>query len=174
MKPETMKPDSMKTRIEAVTADYNNPRHAQDIVRLLNAYARDPMGGGSGLPESVTGILVAELAKRSYAFTIIAYADDIAVGLINCFEAFSTFAARPLINIHDVVVDKPWRGHGISQLMLDKVETLAIEKGCCKLTLEILQGNKTARNAYQKFGFSAYSLDPKMGDAVFWQKWLQG
>ncbi len=164
---------TMKFRIETVIADYHNPRHGQDIVRLLNAYALDPMGGGNALPESVTGILIAELAKRPHAFTIIAYADEVAVGLINCFEVFSTFAARPLINLHDVVVDKPWRGYGISQLMLDKVEALAIERGCCKLTLEILQGNKTAGNAYQKFGFSAYSLDPEMGDAVFWQKWLK-
>jgi GNAT superfamily N-acetyltransferase len=186
IKPETMKPERIepetteseatksktKSRVETVTADYHNPRHAADIVRLLNAYALDPMGGGKSLPVSVTAILVSELAKRPYAFTVIAYVDDTAVGLINCFEAFSTFAARPLINIHDVVVDKPWRGHGISQLMLDKVEAMAIQKGCCKLTLEILQGNKTAGNAYQKFGFSAYSLDPQMGDAVFWQKWL--
>jgi len=177
VKPDAMKPDlikpAVKTRIETVLADYHNPRHAADIVRLLNAYALDPMGGGKSLPPSVTAILVSELARRSYAFTIIAYVDEVAVGLINCFEAFSTFTARPLINIHDVVVDKPWRGHGISQLMLDKVEALAIQRGCCKLTLEILQGNKTAGNAYHKFGFRAYSLNPEMGDAVFWQKWLK-
>jgi GNAT superfamily N-acetyltransferase len=171
MKPDVMKP-AVKTPVELVTADYHNPGHAADIVRLLNAYALDPMGGGKSLPASVTAILVSELAKRPYAFTVIAYVDELAVGLINCFEAFSTFAARPLINIHDVVVDAPWRGHGISQKMLDKVQELAIEKGCCKMTLEVLRGNKTAANAYEKFGFNPYSLDPQMGDAVFWQKWL--
>jgi GNAT superfamily N-acetyltransferase len=160
-------------RIEIIVADYHNPLHGAAIVRLLNAYALDPMGGGKGLPAAVTDILVSELAKRPYAFTVIAFVDGLAVGLINCFEAFSTFAARPLINIHDVVVEQPWRGQGISQLMLDKVEALAKEKGCCKLTLEVLQGNKSAAAAYQRFGFNPYSLDPGMGDAVFWQKWLR-
>ena len=31
-------------------ADYANPRHARDIVALLDHYARDPMGGGK-MPE---------------------------------------------------------------------------------------------------------------------------
>jgi ribosomal protein S18 acetylase RimI-like enzyme len=56
--------------------------------------------------------------------------------------------------------------------MLEKVEELALEKGCCKLTLEVLQGNTIAQNSYEKFGFANYVLDPEMGSAMFWQKAL--
>ena len=56
--------------------------------------------------------------------------------------------------------------------MLEKVEQIAIERGCCKLTLEVLEGNQAAQNSYQKFGFSAYELDPEMGRALFWDKKL--
>ena len=68
------------------------------------------------------------------------------------------------------MVVNDFRGLGISQLMLAKVEELGKEKGCCKLTLEVLQGNEVACHAYIKFGFDAYELDPKMGKALFWQK----
>ncbi len=56
--------------------------------------------------------------------------------------------------------------------MLDKVEEVAIEKGCCKITLEVLSKNEAAKSAYKKFGFSDYELDPNAGSALFWQKRL--
>jgi ribosomal protein S18 acetylase RimI-like enzyme len=98
------------------------------------------------------------------------YVDGEPAGLINCFEAFSTFKCKPLVNIHDVVVEKNFRGLGVSQLMLAKVEERAKEKGCCKVTLEVLESNKVAQNSYMKFGYDGYELDPKMGKALFWQK----
>jgi ribosomal protein S18 acetylase RimI-like enzyme len=61
----------------------------------------------------------------------------------------------------------------LSQLMLSKVEEIAKAKGCCKITLEVLEGNEIAKNAYRKFGFSSYELDPAMGRALFWQKNIQ-
>ncbi|HDK37432.1 MAG TPA: GNAT family N-acetyltransferase, partial [Thiolapillus brandeum] len=75
--------------------------------------------------------------------------------------------------IHDVMVIKSHRGQGISSRMLEKVEETARQRGCCKLTLEVLEANNIARNAYQKFGFSAYELDPETGQALFWEKSLQ-
>ena len=54
--------------------------------------------------------------------------------------------------------------------MLNKVEDIAISKGCCKITLEILSNNEAAKASYKKFGFISYELDPKAGVALFWQK----
>ena len=151
-------------------ADYLNTQHQHDIPLLLNQYAIDPMGGATPLSQQVIDNLVNELAKRPYAFSIIAYVDGKPAGLVNCFEAFSTFACKPLINIHDVVVLSEYRGLGLSQKMLDKVEAIAREKGCCKITLEVLSNNNVAKSAYQKFGFAGYELDPQAGQAMFWQK----
>jgi len=158
--------------IEITTADYSSKRHQDEIPMLLDAYAADPMGGGSHLDESVKSNLVKELSKLPHAFSVIAYVDGEPAGLVNCFEAFSTFSCRPLVNIHDVVVLEKYRGKGISQRMLEKVETIALEKGCCKITLEVLSKNEVAKSAYTKFGFSGYALDPKAGTALFWQKLL--
>ncbi|OOZ51166.1 GNAT family N-acetyltransferase [Solemya velum gill symbiont] len=159
-------------KVEVVKADYSNPRHQSDIPMLLDAYASGPMGGGVSLDGDVKASLVRELSGLPHAFSVIAYVDDCAAGLINCFEVFSTFACKPLINIHDVMVLDGYRGLGISQVMLEKVEEIAISKGCCKLTLEVLANNTTAKAAYRKFGFCDYELDPKTGSALFWQKKL--
>ena len=157
---------------EILIADYSDEFHASAIVNLMNAYAMDKMGGGESLPESVKQVLVSEMAKVPNAFTVLSLVDGKPAGLINCFMGFSTFKAKPLINIHDIVVIRDYRGMQLSQLMLDKVEAVARSRNCCKLTLEVLQGNTIAQNSYVKFGFANYVLDPEMGSAMFWQKAL--
>lgn len=156
--------------VTVTQADYGDPVQAGAIARLMEEYARDPMGGGKPLPEGVAERLAAELAQRPQALTLLAYAGDEAAGLLNAFEGFSTFAGRPLLNLHDVVVSRRFRGRGIGRLLLAEAERIARERGCCKITLEVLEGNQVARAAYEKAGFGAYVLDPAAGRALFWQK----
>ena len=94
------------------------------------------------------------------------------VGLINCVEGFSTFTGQPLLNVHDIVVLESCRRQGIAGALLAHVESVARDRGCCKLTLEVLEGNQGARQAYENFGFAAYQLDPAMGRALFMEKKL--
>jgi GNAT superfamily N-acetyltransferase len=155
-----------------VVADLDNPAHAEAVVSLLNGYALDPMGGGRGLSDAVKRNLIAEIRKRPQMLAILALVDGEPAGLAICIEGFSTFACQPLLNIHDLVVAPAFRGRRLSQTLLAKVEELALERGCCKLTLEVLEGNRVARSAYRAFGFEGYELDPTMGKAVFWQKKL--
>jgi ribosomal protein S18 acetylase RimI-like enzyme len=156
-------------------ADYANQVHATALVSLLDAYARDPMGGGEALSRFAKDNLIAALAARPQAFSVLAFgAEDgaVPVGLVNCIEGFSTFACRPLVNVHDVVVLPGHRGQRIAEQMLDLVEVIASERGACKLTLEVLPGNAAALKLYSRAGFSSYQLDPAMGEAQFLQKWL--
>ncbi len=159
-------------QIETLIADYHNPDHASAVVMLLDAYARDPMGGESPLPPSVREGLVPALAAMPTAFTVLAYADGVPAGLANCFEGFSTFACKPLINIHDVVALAQFRGRGVGRRLMAEVENIARAKGCCKITLEVLSGNTPAMQLYADLGYGDYVLDPAQGSAVFWQKKL--
>lgn len=151
-------------------ADYQNPQDAEALVSALDHYAKDPMGGGEGLKASTKKNLVANLAQTPNAFSILAFVDNKIAGLTNCFQAFSTFKCQPIINIHDLAVLAEYRGMGLSQKMISVVETIAQERNACKLTLEVLEGNKIAQNAYLKYGFAGYELDPTMGKAMFWEK----
>ncbi|MDM0073015.1 GNAT family N-acetyltransferase [Variovorax sp. J2P1-59] len=158
--------------IDVVMADYRNPAHARALVDLLDAYARDPAGGGAPLPADVTAGLPEALAARPQAFSVLAYDGEQPVGLINCIEGFSTFACKPLVNVHDVVVLASHRGKRVTQRMLDRVESEARARGACKLTLEVLSGNRSALRAYEREGFGNYQLDPAFGSAMFMQKKL--
>ena len=101
--------------------DYRAAQDAADVCAMLDLYARDPMGGGEALDAGVLGRLCGDLASRADAFSFLAYVDAPqlqAVGLINCFEGYSTFKARPLLNVHDIVVHPDYRGWGVGQALL--------------------------------------------------------
>lgn len=158
--------------LSVVRADYAIPAHATALVELLDHYARDPAGGGTPLADFAKANLVAALAERPFVFSVLAFDGDAAVGLVNAIEGFSTFACRPLVNIHDIVVRQSHRGRGIAARLFAEIEAIARERSACKLTLEVLSENRAARGLYAKLGFDDYRLDPAMGEARFMQKWL--
>jgi ribosomal protein S18 acetylase RimI-like enzyme len=163
---------SESSTIRVLRADYANPAHASALVSLLDAYARDPAGGGEPLSDYAKAHLVPSLAARPQAYSVLAFDGETPVGLVNCIEGFSTFACKPLVNVHDVAVLASHRGQGVAAQMLALAETLAIERGAVKLTLEVLSGNISACKLYERLGFAGYQLDPSMGTASFMQKWL--
>lgn len=158
--------------LKLILTDYNNESQANHVVTLLNSYAEDPMGGGESLPEFTKDNLVAALKDFPGAFSVLAYDGDKPVGLANCFQGFSTFACRPLINIHDLMVLPEARRKGASQSLLAFVEQEAIQRRCCKVTLEVLDGNTSARSAYEKYGFKDYALGDDHGNGRLMQKSL--
>jgi ribosomal protein S18 acetylase RimI-like enzyme len=158
---------------EIVRVRYDDARHTTALINLLDAYARDPAGGGEPLSDFARTNLVGALAARPFVFSVLAFDGDTPVGLVNAIEGFSTFACQPLVNVHDVVVLPGHRGRGIAAQMFAEVEVIARERNACKLTLEVLDGNTAARTLYQRLGFTAYQLDPAMGQASFLHKWLE-
>jgi GNAT superfamily N-acetyltransferase len=161
-----------KSSIDILEADLAIIKHGNAIITLMDEYARDPMGGGQGLSDYAKTNLIPELTIRKTARVIIAFVEDKPAGLVTCLEGFSTFACQPLLNIHDVIVSASYRGKGLSKLMLQAAEQIALDLGCCKLTLEVLEHNHIAQKAYRSFGFNSYELNPEMGKALFWEKKL--
>ncbi len=153
-------------------SDPGDPVQARAIISLLDSYAGGINGGSQGLSDAVKQNLPAALAARPTAHVMLAMDGDEPAGLVISFEGFSTFQCRPLLNIHDVVVAEPYRRQGLSKRLLAAVEAMAIRLGCCKLTLEVLEGNTIAQAAYRSLGFDGYQLDPALGKALFWEKKL--
>ena len=161
----------MATTIRPV--DYHDARQSADLLDLLDHYARDPMGGNTPLPDATRAHLIPQLQQRPTFDSAIAYVDGQPAALVNFAEGFSTFAARPLINVHDLVVHTEYRGRGLSRQLLEYVEREAARRGCCKLTLEVLSENRVAISAYASYGFKPYQLTDDGGPAQFWEKPLQ-
>eukprot|EP00873_Tetraselmis_striata_P006348 jgi/Tetstr1/426612/TSEL_016889.t1 len=130
--------------VETRIASYTDPEDARLVAELLNQYSMDKFGNGAPLPEDVLSRLAPELAQVAGAFSVVATVDGAPAGLVNCFQGFSTFRCRPLLNVHDCYVAAPHRRRGITQAMLAAVEAVASERGCCKLTLEVLPSNEAA------------------------------
>lgn len=157
---------------QIIQADYSNPAHTNAIIALLDEYASGPSGGGEPLSSQVKTELVPALQRTSCASTLLAFADATPIGLLNAFETLSTFRAKPLINIHDIAVTATWRRKGIGRALILELEKIARERGCCKLTLEVLENNFNAQKLYRELGFEGYQLQADFGRALFLQKKL--
>lgn len=158
--------------LKIVRVDYHDPRQMAELLMLLDRYAQDPMGGAEPLSAECRQQLPNALQQCPTATSLIAYHNEQPAGLLNAFQSVSTFAARPLINVHDLAVLPEYRGQGIATALLQQIENIARERDCCKLTLEVLSGNRTAQQTYLRCGFAGYELDPAQGHALFWQKKL--
>ena len=135
-------------------ADLTRAGDRTALVALLDAYARDPMGGGQPLATAVTASLADRLAAQSNARVWLAIAPDgEPAGIAVCFIGFSTFAAAPLLNLHDLAVAPAHRRRGVGRQLLAAVEDAARALGCCKVTLEVRADNPTAEQLYRALGF---------------------
>ena len=158
--------------IKIAEADLNRPEHQQAVVALLDAYAQDPMGDGRALSAEVRRNLIPGLQQHPTTIIFIAFQNDDAVGMAICFKGFSTFAARPLINIHDFYILPEFRGQKIGQMILAAVEQKARETNCCKVTLEVQENNHRAQRVYKAAGYSRSVYVEAAGGALFLSKKL--
>ena len=145
--------------ITITEADLDHSAHQEAIVAMLNAYARDPMGMGRDLPEAVRHRLLSALQQHPTTLVFLAFQASEPIGIAVCFLGFSTFAARPLINIHDLAVLPAYRGRGVGRQLLEQVERKGRQLGCCKLTLEVREDNHPAQHLYSRVGFGATQSD---------------
>ena len=161
-----------QSNIEIVQVNYRHGAQVKELIELLNAYAMDPMGGAVPLSGEVRERLLKDLPAQTNMFSLLVRVDGKGVGFCNCLWGYSTFAAQPLVNIHDLGVVTDCRGQGLSQVLLQAVVDIAKQGGAVKVTLEVLGNNASAQRAYRRFGFAPYELTENAGRAEFWQYYL--
>ena len=128
------------------------------MLALTAAYALDPMGKGSALTQEALDRLIDGLRRHPTTLILLAYLQGQVAGIATCFLGFSTFFARPLLNIHDFAILPRHRGRGLGRHLLRAVEAKALELGCCKITLEVQQNNVQARRVYERAGMHVVAL----------------
>ncbi|WP_075185195.1 GNAT family N-acetyltransferase [Teredinibacter haidensis] len=163
----------MLDNLFVVVADYSRFEHKNAIAEMMRGYSGDDMGGGEPLSEEHCGKIASSLSDFGQAVTVLVFSDKEnvkPVGIATSLKSFSTFYLKPILNLHDVFVVDAWRGKGVGGLLLGKTEEIAKNMGCCKLTLEVLNNNLSAKALYNKNGFNPYRLAEEAGEAMFWQK----
>ncbi len=158
--------------VEIVEVDLNRKDHQKAVIDLIDAYAMDPMGNGGPLSGDVKNALIPGLKKHPTTLIFLGMINGEAVGIAVCFIGFSTFAARPLINVHDLAVLPAHRGNGVGRQLLAGVERKARDLGCCKVTLEVLENNRRALKLYAAAGFARATYAVEAGGALFYAKML--
>ena len=156
----------METKI--VRCDYSDPEHRKALIMLINEYIRDEMGGGTILSEQQKQTdLVEGLRNHPKAIVLLAKTQNTFIGMLTAFENFSTFTARPMMNIHDVMVLETYRKKGIGRSLMNALIEEAQKRNCSRVTLEVRKDNLPAQNLYRDLGF--HELEP---DMFYWRKYL--
>ena len=156
--------------LHIIQANLERADHQQAVIDLTDAYAADAMGSGARLPEHVRAALVPGLRSHPTTLIFLAYTNDSPIGIATCFLGFSTFSARGLVNIHDLAVLPAYRGRGVGRRLLEAVEEKARALGCCKVTLEVQEGNRRARRVYESAGFAQAVYAEGAGGALYYSK----
>ena len=144
-----------KLEVEILAADFSNAAHADAIVRLLSTFALDPGAGGTPLPDGVPERLVPAIDAMPGACVFLAQAEEEFVGIALCLTTFSSFFASRSFNLHDLFVLPEHHRRGVGQKLIERVAQEARDRGCCSLTLEVMEANAPARAAYAKLGFAS-------------------
>ncbi len=130
-------------------------KHKEALVELINAYLSDNMGENRLLSCDIQDRLISGLTKHPAALLFFAEYKNKLIGLATCFIGFSTFHAKKLINIHDLIVLPEYRRHKVAEKIILFVEKKAQDMDCFKLTLEVRMDNIKAKGLYKKLGFSS-------------------
>ncbi|HPR33529.1 MAG TPA: GNAT family N-acetyltransferase [Prolixibacteraceae bacterium] len=144
----------MKEDIVVVTGDIFCPEHQKAMLYLLDLYMQDPMGDFGQLTSELAGQLIDRLKMQPHYRLFLAQYKNKFAGFANCFEVFSTFQAKPILNIHDFAVAPDFRRLGVGDALMKGIMDYARNHGFCKITLEVRQDNEAAQYLYRRNGFS--------------------
>jgi ribosomal protein S18 acetylase RimI-like enzyme len=151
--------------LSILNVNLKNPIHRNHFIKLLNDYINDPMGNNRPMRKELAPKIISGLKKHKSFLGFFVLADEDFAGLANCNVNFSTFQAKPIINIHDFVVAPEFRKMGAGNFLLNAIIKHATLNGFCRVNLEIREDNLIAKSLYKKMGFS--ECVPRM---LFWEK----
>jgi ribosomal protein S18 acetylase RimI-like enzyme len=159
--------DIQKAPIEIIPCNFENLRHCEALINLMNEYRLDKMGDGQAYSDEEKEKLVEGLKHHATALVYIAWTGDRYIGLITSFVNFATFSVKPFINIHDIIVAESWRNKGLGRQLITRVIEEAETLGCGKVTLEVREDNDNARHLYNSMGF--FDGEPRN---FYWAKYM--
>ncbi len=135
----------------------NTAEHAI-ILSLLNDFSLESVSK-SLLPEVYT-TLISNLQQHPTTVVYLAECEGQSIGIAVCFIGFSTFANKPLLNLHDFYISDAFQGRGAGKQFLNWIEQEAKARGCCKVTLEVSAHNTWAKILYERSGYHGSQQEP--------------
>ena len=92
---------------------------------------------------------------KPHAEAVIARYDGKGVGFALFFHNFSTFLGKPGLYLEDLFVQPAYRGRAIGKSLLSYLAALAVQRDCGRLSWQVLDWNRPARDFYESLGARA-------------------
>lgn len=152
--------------IQVERANLKSRGQRQRIVSLVDMFSRSPTGRGRRMTaverEGLDRMLQEAWGVRVF-YAIVdapepelddaALAPDGWAGIAVCSLQPKTFSGSYKLNVHDLAVVEPYRGHGVGRRLLGEIIGWAACESCHSVTLEVLTENPAARALYRSLGF---------------------
>jgi GNAT superfamily N-acetyltransferase len=136
----------METRIRRATAD--DAALILGLIQALAEFERAP----NEVKATEEGLRRDGFGPNPFYFCLIAEHDSRPAGFALYFFNYSTWVGRPGIYVEDLFVLPEFRGQGIGKELLRQVAAIAVEAGCRRLHLQVLDWNTPAIEFYRAVG----------------------
>ncbi len=123
------------------------------LVRELAVYEREPLASVEAREEDFQRDC---FGSSRHCEVLIGEVDGRAQGFVMFFHNYSTWVGRAGIHVEDLFVREGARGLGLGRRLLAAVAAIALQRGCRRLDLAVLDWNP-ARKLYEHLGFTQQS-----------------
>jgi GNAT superfamily N-acetyltransferase len=126
---------------------------AEAVFVLLRALA-EAVGEAEHFTASLADVRRDGFGPAPLYETWIAELDGAPVGLMTLFPTYSTYKGRRCLHVNDLYVAPEARQRGIARRLMARACRMALERGCCRVELKVLETN-AARDFYESIGMGA-------------------
>lgn len=121
------------------------------MIRELAEYERL----GSEVSATEERLAATLFGARPAAEALLAEPGGAPAGFALYFHSYSTFLAKPGLYVEDLYVRPDFRGRGVGRALMRHMARLALERGCGRLELAVLDWNRPAIGFYRQLGAAA-------------------
>ena len=139
--------------MSAVTLRPAREDDAAAMFAMLHALA-EAVGEAEAFTSTIADLRRDGFGPAPLYETLIAELDGRPIGLLTLFPTYSTYKGRPCLHVNDLYVAPEARGLGVARRLMARVCRLALERGCCRVELKVLENNE-ARDFYESIGMGA-------------------
>src|SRR5260370_38516514 len=118
------------------------------FIQALAMFEREP----NAVTATEADLLRHGFGDNPYFACLIAELDGVPAGFALYFFDYSTWLGRPGLYLEDLFVLPEYRGAGIGKVLLQRLAAIALEKGCARMTGEVLDWNRPAIDFYRVMG----------------------
>ena len=151
----------LKTNTKYVQVE--NTEQRRQFEMLFNEYSE-------ALSVGIEPQVVRRLFELPYFHGFICDLEGEAAAFAVCFESYSTYRAKKVLNIHDLMVSSNYRGKGVGKALLNGIEQYCRNNEFLKITLEVDESNIAAQKLYRSCDYEDYRVVLK--NLLHWQKYL--